>query len=853
MKAAADYGTITMLKYILKGNSDMNNLHLICNAHIDPVWLWEIEEGIAETLSTFRVAADFCDDYDGFIFCHNEAMLYEWVEENDPHLFSRIQKLVREGKWHIMGGWYLQPDCNLPSGESFVRQILAGKYYFLDKFGVEPKTAINFDAFGHTRGLVEIMKKAGYDSYIFCRPEPDMIDLPAEDFEWVGFSGSKIACHRAYNSYESHRGEADEKIKGWMEKNRGKSVGMVLWGIGNHGGGPSRIDYEKIAGLAEKEKEFRLIHSTPEAYFAELAEKEPSLPEYSGLMNPRYTGCYTTQMRIKTIHRKLENELYMTEKMAAHAFMAGVMDYPAEKIKVATKDLMLIEFHDILPGSAIAAVEEYSLGVAGHGLKELRDIKIRAFLALCSDKKKAADGEIPVFVYNPHAFEVRETVQVEYQLPDQNKNPALYALPHVYENGVEIPSQREHESSNFNVDWRIRSVFDATLAPGQMKRFDIKIELIPTPAALTQPEGDTFTFDNGEMRVVINMNTGLIDSYTANGITGLLTESLKPLAIKDDENSWAHKEKAFREIKGEFALMDAKEAADFSGIINGETPRAVRLIEDGAVRTIIEALYKYHNSFICRRYILPKHGTAITINDKVYWNEKMTMLKLSLKTEKYDTFIGQQAYGSEKLLTNGNEMVSQKWNILSNAENALSVINSSTYGSDYLDGEYRITMLRSPGYSAGKSDFSVRKPYIMEQDRFSPFIDQGEHDYTFVICAGEKAERYAKAEREAMALAEKPMALSFFPIGCEKEKEDTIPAFARLSDDVITLAVFKKAEKSDDSVIRLFNPTAEARKTVLTLPAIGFEKEFTLGAYEFKTVKINLATKTVVETDLTER
>ena len=238
----------------------MKNLHLICNAHIDPVWMWEVEEGVAETLSTFRVAADFCENYDGFIFCHNEAMLYEWVEKNDAALFERIRKLVKAGKWHIMGGWYIQPDCNLPSGESFVRQILAGKYYFIDKFGVEPKTAINFDAFGHSRGLVDIMKKAGYDSYIFCRPEPDMIDLPAEQFKWVGFDGSKIACSRAYNSYESHRGEADEKIKGWMERNRGAKVGMVLWGIGDHGGGPSRVDMEKIAALKESEKEFNIIH-----------------------------------------------------------------------------------------------------------------------------------------------------------------------------------------------------------------------------------------------------------------------------------------------------------------------------------------------------------------------------------------------------------------------------------------------------------------------------------------------------------------------------------------------------------------------------------------------------------------
>ncbi|MBR6051361.1 MAG: alpha-mannosidase [Clostridia bacterium] len=814
--------------------------------------MWEVEEGVAETLSTFRVAADFCENYDGFIFCHNEAMLYEWVEKNDSALFERIRKLVKAGKWHIMGGWYLQPDCNIPSGESFVRQILAGKYYFLDKFGVEPRTAINFDAFGHSRGLVDIMKKAGYDSYIFCRPEPDMLDLPGEQFNWVGFDGSKIACSRAYNSYESHRGEADEKIKGWMEKNRGAKVGMVLWGIGDHGGGPSRIDLEKIETLAKSEKEFKLIHSTPEKYFDEL-EKSETLPDYSGLMNPRYTGCYTTMSRIKHIHRQLENELYMTEKMAAHALMASVSDYPADAIERATKDLLWLEFHDILPGSSVEPVGKYAEAVAGHGLIELRQEKIKAFLALCSDRKKAEDGEIPVFVYNPHPYEVTEIVEVEYNLPDQNKNRELYSVPHVYLDGVEIPSQREHEMSNFNVDWRIKSVFRATLPAGAMSRYDIKIKLEKNPAPISQPVGDSYVFDNGEMRVEINTKTGLVDSFSVGGKDVLFENSLVPLAIKDDENSWAHKEKSFRNVAGEFTLMNADEAAKFSGIIDGSTPHPVRIIEEGDVRVIVEALFKYEHSFIARRYIFPRRGKSFTVAEKVYWNEKMTMLKLSLKTVKADKFIGQTAYGSENLLINGDEMVSHKWNVVSDGRVALSVINDGTYGSDFLGDEYRVTLLRSPGYSAGKSDFSVRKPYIMEQDRFSPFIDQGEHDYKFVIGGGDEKERLELIEREAGAFSEAPMALSFFPTGCEKSLENTIKPFASLSDNVITLAVFKKAEKSDDSVIRLFNPTAETRKTTLKLPAIDFKGEFTLGGYEIKTISMNIKTKKVKEVDLMER
>jgi len=100
---------------------------LVCNAHLDPVWLWQWQEGLAETISTFRTAARFCEEFDGFVFNHNESLLYEWIEKHAPPLFRKIQKLVRQKRWNIMGGWYLQPDCNMPAGESFVRQILAGK------------------------------------------------------------------------------------------------------------------------------------------------------------------------------------------------------------------------------------------------------------------------------------------------------------------------------------------------------------------------------------------------------------------------------------------------------------------------------------------------------------------------------------------------------------------------------------------------------------------------------------------------------------------------------------------------------------------------------------------------------
>jgi len=140
---------------------------LVCNAHIDPVWLWPWEDGLAEAISTFRVAADFCDAHASFVFNHNESLLYEWVERNDPELFARIQRLVKQGRWHIAGGAYVQPDLIATSGESVIRQFLVAQNYFHEKFGVTPTTAYNFDSFGHPGGLIQILAGAGFDSYVF--------------------------------------------------------------------------------------------------------------------------------------------------------------------------------------------------------------------------------------------------------------------------------------------------------------------------------------------------------------------------------------------------------------------------------------------------------------------------------------------------------------------------------------------------------------------------------------------------------------------------------------------------------------------------------------------------------------
>lgn len=822
-------------------------VHLICNSHIDPVWLWEWEEGAAEAVSTFRAAAEFCEKFDGFVFCHNEVVLYEWVEEYEPELFERIRRLVGQKKWHVMGGWYLQPDCNMPSGESFVRQILTGRRYFKEKFGVKPTTAINFDPFGHTRGLVQIMVKSGYDSYLFCRPGQKECPLPADDFTWVGFDGSELAAHRA-NGYTSRRGQAAEKVRGMISAKQAEPVLLVLWGVGNHGGGASRKDLRDLAALrsAENKNRRRVLHSTPEAFFRELRRRK-KLPKFAASLQPWAVGCYSSMARVKQKHRLLENELYAAEKTVAAAAYQGLLKYPKEELAEALRDLLGGEFHDALPGSSIQPVEEAVLRALDHGLEIVSRVRARAFFASAAGQPKAVPGQIPILVYNPHPYPVRGVVECEFQLPDHHLEET-FVLPKVFRDGVEIPSQVEKESSNVPTEWRKRMVFETRLTPSGMNRFDCRLETLPKkPAPALKERNGRFHFKTKELEVVVNARTGLLDCYRSGGTDFLYRNAFRPLVIQDNEDSWGMEVRSFRKKRGAFRLMSATESARFSGVAAARL-KPVRVIEDGPVRSVVEAVFAYDRSALVLRYKLPKRGTAVEIEVVAHWNEKDKMLKLSLPTTVADgEYLGQTAYGRERLPENGDEAVAQKWTAVVDRKRrvALTCINDGVYGSDFLKGEWRLTLLRSSGYSA----HPLWNRTVMPQDRFSPRMDQGERRFRFWLDAGPLVRRLNSVEREAAVKNEKPFALSFFPPGGGAKPKP----FLTLSDEVIVLAAAKQAETGGELTVRLFEPTGKVRRTTLALPFAGMKIRLAFTPFEIKTLKINPRRKTWAETDLTER
>lgn len=409
---------------------------MIANAHIDPIWQWESDEGLNCAVATFESALNLLDEF-AYIFCHNEAMLYRFIEQNRPDLFGRICRKIREGKWRVMGGWYLQPDCRLPAGESFVRQIRRGKRYFA-RLGVElPRVAVNIDSFGRSKGLVQILVKSGYTGYLFQRPQPFELKLPAERFVWEGLGGYSVKAARISHGYNSPLGKAAEKIREEISVQKDCDSVLVLWGVGNHGGGPSREDLRGISALADELKSgYAVAHSFPEEFFDSIAPSE----RFSDSLELTMAGCLTSQARLKQAHRSLENLLYSVEKLLTAAHVYAGTAYSGQETESAEEALLFSEFHDILPGTCIADGEREALEIIGGGKSALRRLRLQAMNALAMKLKPTAAGEYSVLVFNPHPYELSAPLEFEIMLADQNHSDTVVKDFEVFADGKKLPS-----------------------------------------------------------------------------------------------------------------------------------------------------------------------------------------------------------------------------------------------------------------------------------------------------------------------------------------------------------------------------------------------------------------------------
>ncbi len=332
----------------------------VSHAHIDMNWMWDYSETVAITLGTFRTMLNLMDEYPDFTFSQSQASVYRIVEKHDSGMLEEIKARVKEGRWEVAASTWVEADKNMPNGESHARHILYTKRYLTKLLDLPPDALLldyEPDTFGHNRNVPEILAKGGVKYYYHCRGYNGH-----NIYKWKSPSGKQIIVYREpiwYNLDISP--DLALHVPEFCKKHHMDSA-MIVYGVGDHGGGPTRKDIERLIDMDSWPVFPAIRFGTYRDYFKKIEDIEGSLPVVEGELNFVFTGCYTTQGRIKTSNRVGEAKLGEAEAISSLSSVFANGNYPAEDYEKCWRKVLFNQFHDILPGSGVIETREYAMG-----------------------------------------------------------------------------------------------------------------------------------------------------------------------------------------------------------------------------------------------------------------------------------------------------------------------------------------------------------------------------------------------------------------------------------------------------------------------------------------------------------
>jgi alpha-mannosidase len=658
--------------------------YLVGHAHIDLSWLWRWEETVNDiAVHTFEGTLAQMDKMPGLTFAQSQAALYEAMEKDYPDIFERIRRKVREGTWAPVGGMWVEPDLNMPDGESLARQLLYGKRYFLDRFGADVTVGWNPDAFGHNWQLPQILRKAGVPYYVFERCAPDKTPF----FTWEGRDGSRLLAHVPQGWYlVSLKNGVGDIIREAASETTVKDF-LILYGEGDHGGGPRDSDLAAIEKYRSSPDQPRMVFATPGAFFKKVEGIRADLPVVQRELNFTFPACYTTQAETKKWNRSSESLLLQAERVSALAVASGFRDYyPERDIDEAWKIVLRNQFHDILDGSSIGPVYD---DVARY----YREARTRARRALDFSLETVfgaveTRGEgVPLEVFNPLFWERTEAVTAEVVLPF---SPATLKI--LNSAGESVPVQVLERKAGEG-DTHFRFVFQAEGVPS----FGYRIYRAVPVEHEGQPEktnlvASTRGLENEFLRVVVDEKTGWITSlYDKRTKREMLAGPANLQSILDEPESMSAWELG---LKGEPLNL-------------GESGASVQVIESGPVRAIVRVTTPFANSVFTQDLILAASVPRVDCRMSMDWQERNLMIKAAFPVNLRG---GQPEFeipfGSLSRPADGTEVPALRWIDLSDpaAGAGLSLLNDGKYGFDVKGTVMRMSVIHGATYPDPEAD-----------------------------------------------------------------------------------------------------------------------------------------------------
>ncbi len=814
-------GDLKQLAYWPDGAAGFK-FHMIGHAHIDPVWLWPWTEGVSVVHSTFRSALDRMNETPGFCFIASSAQFYQWVAENDPAMIKEIRKRVDEGRWNIMGGWWVEPDVNIPGGEAMVRQGLYGQRTFQKLLGRKATIAFNPDSFGHTGTLPQIIKKQGMDRYIFMRPGPHEKELPADLFRWEGADGTKILTYRIQQSYNDSGNVRSrlEKILPQLNDQPVKSF-MYYFGAGDHGGGATKENIRSIEELKTEKGAPEVFYSTPERYFSEIPEGL-DLPVVKDDLQHHAVGCYTAESEIKKGNRHSETALVTAEKIAAVGALAWSANYPREELTKAWQRVLLLQFHDSLAGTSL--YEHSQTAKEGYGFA-MDTAHQAAYMSLQKLEWQVA-AEDPdsqyLVVFNPHAWEV--TGNIEYDFNWGSAHPSSRVED---EKGNSLLHQWTAGSTEAGS--RKKLIIQSSLPPMGYRQLRLRDGEMSRPATAVKAENKMM--ENEFVRVHFSKDgfPGIFDKQAKREVFAGDQAACRAVVIDDPSDTWSHDIKTFSQEVGVFGNAEFK------------------VLENGPLRATVRAVSRYGSSVLTIDWILYAGSRNLEAKVTLDWHEHLKMMKLSFPVNTASPVATYETpYGYMVREANGNEDPGQRWIDVTGTRDGitcgLSVINDAKYGYDIRENDMRISVVRSAVYAH-------HNPKVLDMHAEHLWMDQGIQTFRLLLVPHQGTWKENKIPRIAEEFSAGPLAIYQGIHGGSMPKSGS---FLAVDQPGVIVTAVKRSEDGDDVIVRCVETTGTRTAAALDLGFARTRWKGNFNPFEIKTLRISGKSGGIREVDLLE-
>lgn len=672
-------------------------MHMVAQSHIDLAWLWPVRETVRKGSRTFSTALSLIEEFPEFSYAQSQPQLYAYVKEHDPELYERVKAQVASGRWELVGGMWVEPDLNIPSGESLVRQNLYGQKFYLEEFGKRSFIEWLPDTFGYCASLPQILKLSGVEYFMTSKLNwSDTNPFPYDLFHWVGIDGTAILSYLNHGLGEDTKPKEIKEHWDFFRQKKVHNEEMLLYGHGDGGGGANREMIEYVARSASLPGLPASKFSTAETYFRGLDASAELFPKWYGDLYLEYhRGTYTTQARNKRLNRKMEL-LYREAEVwsSLSACLGGQLTLNRDDLQVLEegwKLILLNQFHDIIPGSSIPEVYDTSLQEYGTVSRIGHSVLTRGLDNLRSKMNTEGEG-IPYVVFNSLGWARSAVVKLPL-------NGAAKGVV-VDDQGRQLPSQlvEEETGNSLLVEIPVVPAFGYTTvwlregsSSSNSSHFSGELAGIEP---LVRWETDDYILefnDRGEI-------TRWLDK-------GANRELLKAGTVAN-ELQFFHD----RPVEWDAWDVDNRYAKQSAGAAKLES---FKVVERGSVRDVLRLRWTWSRSTIGQDMIFHRSTGRVDFKTTVDWQETHKLWKVAFPVDLVTTKATYEIpFGALERSTTNNtsweqaqfEVCGHRWADLSEGGYGVSLLNDCKYGYDIKEGVLRLSLLRAPKWPDKQAD-----------------------------------------------------------------------------------------------------------------------------------------------------